>query len=167
LDAIDAAIRATKRHTGQPHLIVCRTQYAGGALWDSTQSFSSKTVAQVKANLDWPDEEMFFIPGDVVAHYRLAVPQGERAEARWRNLITDYGQAFPELLEAFQQRNAAMLPGGWETRLPHYRADNLPVATEEAMGQILDAIAPVVPELLGGTANLSREAFYASEQWLF
>ena len=155
LDAIDAALRAAKRHVGQPHLIVCRTQSGGGLPEDLTQLLSPDGVAHLKDSWGWPDEEAFFIPTDVVAHYRLAVPQGERAEARWRNLITAYGQAFPELLADFQQRNAAMLPGGWETRLPHYRPDSPPLATGAAIGQVLDAIASVVPELLGGTATLS------------
>ena len=161
LDAINVAIRAAKRHPSQPHLIICRTHIADSdlALADRAdahgQPFGPEAIQQAKAALDWPSPEPFFTPADVVAHYRLAVPQGEQAEARWRNLLTEYGQAFPELLQAFHQRNAGMLPGGWNTQLPHYRPDTPPLATRAASGQILAAIAPAIPELMGGAADLA------------
>ncbi len=160
IDAIDAAIRAAKAVKGQPHLIVCATKIAYGSpnMQGSEKAHGSplgdEEVRLTKENLGWPSPEPFFVPNDVIAHYRLAVPQGERAEAKWRDLLTAYEAAYPQEAAELQRVLKGELPEGWEKAVPRFRPDSGAIATRAASGKVLNAIAPALPELLGGSADL-------------
>jgi len=161
LDAIDAAIRTAKRAAGQPHLIVCRTHLAYGSpnLQDNPQALIAplgETEGHLtKDALGWPSHEPLFVPDDVVAYYRLAIPQGERIEARWRDLATRYDHEFPDLIREFFRSQQRVLPDGWETALPRFRPEETTpaLATSTASGKTLNNLAEVIPELLGGAAG--------------
>ncbi len=159
--AIDAAIEAAQKAEGQPHLIVARTQIAHGSpnLAGSEKAHGSPLGAEevrlTKDALDWPSQEPFFIPEDVVAHYRLAIPRGERAEAKWQDLFTSYEKAYPEDAKELKRLLQGELPEGWEESLPYFRPDAGPIATRAASGKVLNALAPVIPELVGGSADLA------------
>ncbi len=162
LDAIDRAIRTARRQTGQPHLIVCHTHSAYGSPHFQDMALrrplGEAEVQQIKMALDWPTEERFFVPGDVLAHYRLATPQGERAEARWRDMLTLYEQKYPEEMAEFNRMIRGALPEGWPVALPHFRSDAVPIATRTASSRVLNALAPVIPELIGGAADVGPSA---------
>ncbi len=160
IDAIDAAIRAAKAVKGQPHLIACKTTIAHGSpnMQGSAKAHGAplgdEEIRLTKDALGWPSQEPFFVPNDVIAHYRLAVPQGERAEAKWRDLLTGYETAYPQEAAELQRVLKGELPAGWEKSVPHFRPDDGAMATRAASGKVLNAIAPALPELLGGSADL-------------
>jgi transketolase len=160
IDAVDAAIRAAKAVKGQPHLIACKTTIAYGSpnMHGSAKAHGSplgdEEIRLTKEAFGWPSQEPFFVPNDVIAHYRLAVPQGERAEAKWRDLLTGYEAAYPQEAAELQRVLKNELPVGWEKAVPHFRPDGSAMASRAASGKVLNAIAPVLPELLGGSADL-------------
>lgn len=160
MDAIDAAIRAAKAVKGKPHLIACRTTIAYGSpnMKGTAEAHGSplgdEEIRLTKEALGWPSLEPFFVPDNVVAHYRLAAPQGERAEAKWREMLTGYEQAYPEEAAELQRVLSGELPANWTAALPKFRPDDKAIATRSASGKVLNAIAKVVPELIGGSADL-------------
>jgi len=160
IDAIDAAIRAAKTVKGQPHLIACTTTIAYGSpnMQGSAKAHGAplgdEEIRLTKEGFGWPSPEPFFVPNDVIAHYRLAIPQGERAEAKWRELFTDYEAAYPQEAAALQRILKGELPAGWEKAVPHFRPDGSTMATRAASGKVLNALAPALPELIGGSADL-------------
>lgn len=159
--AIDAAIQAAKSVAGQPHLIVCHTHIAYGSphMQDSAKAHGSplgeEEIRLAKEKMGWPTQEPFFVPKDVVAHYRLAGPQGERAEAQWRELLTRYTDKYPDEVAEFNRRIAGRLPDQWEDAVPYFRPDGDPIATRAASGETLRALAEQIPELIGGSADLA------------
>ncbi len=160
IDAIDAAVRAAKAAKGQPHLIACKTTIAHGSpnMQGSEKAHGSplgdEEIRLTKDAFGWPSQEPFFVPNDVIAHYRLAVPQGERAEAKWRDLLTGYEAAYPQEAAELQRVHKGELPANWQNAVPHFRPDGGAMATRAASGKVLNAIAPALPELLGGSADL-------------
>ncbi|MGC9349520.1 MAG: transketolase [Anaerolineae bacterium] len=161
LDEIDAAIQVAQSAKSQPHLIVCHTHIAFGSpnKQDSEEAHGAPLgedeVLSTKEALDWPSDEPFWLPDDVVAHWRLAVPQGERAEAIWRDILTNYEQSHAEEARELHRVLEGRLPENWETALPQFRPENGPIATRAASGTVLSALAPVIPELMGGSADLA------------
>ena len=159
--AIDAAIKEAKSVEGQPHLIVCHTHIAYGSphMQDSAKAHGSplgeEEIRLAKEEMDWPSQEPFFVPKEVVAHYRLAGPQGERAEAQWRELLTRYTDKYPDEAAEFNRRIAGRLPDQWEDAVPYFRPDGDPIATRAASGKALRALAKQIPELIGGSADLA------------
>jgi transketolase len=161
MDAIDAAIRAAKAAKGQPHLIACHTHIAYGSpnLHDSAEAHGAPLgeaeVQATKEALGWPSMEPFWVPDTVLAAYRLAVPQGERAEALWRDQLTSYAQAYPEQARELRRILSGRLPENWTTALPQFRPTDKPIATRSSSGKVLESLAPVIPELVGGSADLA------------
>ncbi len=161
MDAVDTAIRAAKAAKGQPHLVVCHTHIAYGSpnMVDDAEAHGAplgeEEVRLTKEALGWPKQEPFWVPDDVIAHYRLAVPQGERAEAIWRDMLTNYEQEYPEETKELHRVLEGKLPENWQTAMPQFRTENGPIATRAASGQVLEALAPVIPELVGGSADLA------------
>jgi transketolase len=161
IDAIDAALRSARSAKGQPHLIVCHTHIAYGSpnMQDSSEAHGAPLgedeIRATKDALGWPSQEPFWVPDDVIARYRLARPQGERAEALWRDLFSNYEQAYPEQARELQRMNEGRLPMNWERSLPRFRVADGAVATRSASGKVLDAVAPILPELMGGSADLA------------
>ena len=84
----------------------------------------------------------------------LAVERGERAEAQWDARLSAYGAAFPALAQELAQRLRGELPGDWDAALPRFAADGKGLATREASGQVMNAIAVRLPALVGGSADL-------------
>ncbi|MDF1513040.1 MAG: transketolase, partial [Anaerolineae bacterium] len=159
LDAIDSAIRTAQHTKGQPHLIVCHTHIAFGSpnLQDSHHAHGSPLGAEeirlTKEAMDWPSMEPFFVPENVLAYYRLAIPQGEQQEASWRELLTSYEASYPETSTELHRRLAGKLPEGWENALPVFTPSDS-IATRAASGKALAKLAEVIPELVGGSADL-------------
>ncbi len=160
-DAIEQAIRTAKAAKGQPHLIACHTHLAYGSpnMHDDAEAHGAalgeEEVRLTKEALGWPSLEPFHVPDDVIAHYRLAVPQGQRAEAIWRDMMTNYEQQFPEEARELNRVLSGRLPENWQSAIPSFRTDDRPAATRSVSGKVIEALAPVVPELMGGSADLA------------
>ena len=160
-DAVDAAIREAKASKGHPHLIICHTHIGFGSpnMQGSARAHGSplgaSEVRATKEALGWPSMEPFFVPNDVVAQYRLAIPQGERAEAIWQDMLTNFEQAYPEEAKELRRVMSGDLPENWEMALPRFSPADGATATRAASGRVLQALAPVIPELMGGSADLA------------
>lgn len=158
--AIADALRRAQADTDRPSLIACRTHIGYGSpnRQDTAKAhgepLGEAEVRLTKANLGWPSEEPFFVPAEVYAFLRASATQGAQQQQAWTHLLTAYTSAYPEQAAAFQQALAGELPADWSSWLPTFAVDK-PLATRAASGQILDAIAPRIPTVLGGSADLT------------
>lgn len=160
LAAIEEALRRARAETQRPSLILLRTHlgYGSPRKQDTFEAHGSPLGAEevrlTKENLGWPAEPPFHVPEPVRAHFLLAVERGKRAEATWNEKFSAYAQAFPGLAREMQGLMRGELPPGWETELPRFPADAKGMATRVASGKIMNAVAPRLPALIGGSADL-------------
>ncbi len=161
IQAIADAMRAAQQETERPSLIVLRSHIGYGApnLQDDPSAHGSplgeEEIKKTKQFYGWPDEEKFFVPQPVLAHMRQAVERGQKAEAAWNEKLAAYKQAYPMLATRFQQSLAGKLPGGWQEEIPYFTPEDGPIATRKAAGQVLNAFAPAIPWLVGGSGDLA------------
>ena len=161
LDAVDRAIRAAQAEKARPSLIICRNHIAFGSpnKHDSASAhgepLGEEEVKLTKENLGWPVDPPFYIPDQSLAHFREAVQRGEKAEADWEKQLAAYRQAFPDLAKEWDRYVRRELPEGWKEKIPSFKADEKPIATRSASEKVLQAIAPLLPTFLGGSADLS------------
>ena len=167
VETVDAAIKAAKMDP-RPSLIVCRTHIGFGL---PTRQDTGKAHGEApgveelngaKDKLGWPKEPRFYIPEDVLAYFRKAVAHGGELEAEWRTKLQAYQAFFPQKFSELERRFAGKLPAGWEAALPVFPADPKGMATRVASGKVMNALAARIPELLGGSADLSP----STKTWL-
>ncbi len=160
LGALDAALTAARRVTDRPSLIIVRTHIAFGSphKQDTPEAHGAPLgedeVKLTKQNLGWPSLEPFHVPAEALAHWRRALERGARLEAEWQQRYDRYRAAYPDLAAELERRLAGRLPEGWDAELPTFPAKDLQ-ATRAASGKVLNAIAPRLPELIGGSADLA------------
>ena len=160
VDAIEAALQAARANTSQPSLILVRTHIGYGSpnKHDSFEAHGSPLgvdeVRLTKENLGWPTEPPFLVPDDALAHMRDALVRGAQDEAAWNARMAAYAQAFPDLAAELQRRLRGELPVGWDADIPVFPTDAKGMATRAAGGKIMNAIAPKLPALSGGSADL-------------
>jgi transketolase len=161
LVAIDAALRAARAETQRPSLILARTHIGYGAP-DKQDSFESHgsplgvdEVRLAKLNLGWPAEPPFYVPERAGEHFRKAIERGKSAEAEWNDKLSAYSREFPDLAKAFLQVMQGELQDGWDRDVPVFPADAKGMATRVAGGKVMNAVAPRLPALIGGSADLN------------
>ncbi|WKZ49959.1 MAG: transketolase [Anaerolineales bacterium] len=160
VEAIDAAIHAAKADP-RPSIIMCRTIIGFGAPKKQGTSkahgepLGDEELNAAKENLNWPKEPRFYIPDDVLDFYREAVERGHELEAEWNKKFSAYKKANPDKGVELERRLAGVLPKGWTKLLPIFPADAKGMATRAASGKVINALAPIIPELLGGSADLA------------
>jgi transketolase len=160
VEAIDHAIQQAKKDP-RPSLIICRTHIGYGlpTKQDTSEAHGSppgnEELDNAKRNLGWPVEPRFHIPGDVLAHFHEAVERGNTYENEWNYLFKQYTSEAPEKAAQFQRRLAGDLPQGWEEALKPFPADAKGIATRSSSGNVLNQIAELLPELIGGSADLT------------
>jgi len=160
VDIIDAAIRAAKNDP-RPSLICVRTIIGFGAPKRQGTSkahgepLGDEELNAAKENLGWQTEPRFFVPDDVLAFFRRAVEQGREREFDWKMKFDAYKNLHPNLGAELTRRLAGKLPDGWDVELPTFPADAKGMATRASSGKIINALAPILPELIGGSADLA------------
>ncbi|OOG62526.1 transketolase [Rhodanobacter sp. B04] len=159
VDAIGAALEAARADTARPSLILVRTHIGfGSPEQDSFKAHGSplgvEDTKKTKQNLGWPLEPDFLIPEPALARFREALEQGAKAEAEWNGRLDAYAKAFPDLAKELQGRLRGELPAGWDTDIPVFPTDAKGLATRVASGKVMNAIAPKLPALFGGSADL-------------
>ncbi len=157
--AIGAALDAARADTARPSLILVRTHIGfGSPEQDSYKAHGSplgvEGVKKTKQTLGWPVDPPFRVPQPALAHFRAALQRGARAEAEWNGRFDAYARAFPELASELQGRLRGELPAGWDADIPVFPADAKGMATRVASGKIMNAFAPKLPALVGGSADL-------------
>jgi transketolase len=160
LDAIQAALRAALREKRRPSLILVRTHLGFGAphKQDTFQAHGSplgpEETRLTKRGLGWPEQPPFLVPPEVLQHFRQAVADGAWAQAAWQEAFAVYAGRYPALANELHRAELGELPEEWQAGIPEFPDGAKPVATRVASGQVLDAIAVQVPELVGGSADL-------------
>ncbi len=158
LDEIDKAIRAAQAVTDKPSLISVKTVIGFGMPTQGTRKAHSDApgedaVRETKRHLGWPEDKQFYIPDEALAHYREAIARGEQFEAEWHTLVQQYSEQHAEEAKTLRDMMSGELPAGWEDHLPKFE-DAKPLATRVASGEVINALAPVLPMLIGGSADL-------------
>jgi transketolase len=165
LAAIDRALRVARGETERPSLVLLRTHigYGSPGKQDTFEAHGSplgeEEAKRTKEKLGWPAEPRFFIPQEVQTHFHESVSKGERAEAEWKERYSAYAQKFPDRAREFGETMRGSLPKGWDEGIPEFPADAKGLATRAASGKVLNAIAPKVPTLIGGSADLNPSTF--------
>jgi transketolase len=160
LEAISLAIKAAQAVKDQPSLIRVRTVIGYGSPKAGTnkahgEALGPEATKETKKKLGWPEDKSFYVPDEAKQNWLQAVDKGKKYEQEWNDLFARYKKDFPELAAEFERTQEGKLAAGWEKSLPVYAADAKPIATRSAGGETMDAIAKVVPELIGGAADLT------------
>src|SRR6266498_853392 len=158
LDAIEAAIREAQSIGAKPSLISVKTIIGYGMPTAGTRKAHSdapgeEAVRETKRHLSWPEDKFFYVPDEALAHFRAAIECGAQQEKEWDELVGKYQEKHQELGELWTQTISGELPEDWEKHLPGFE-DAKPVATRVASGQVINALAPHLPMLIGGSADL-------------
>ncbi len=160
-DAVEEAIKKAQNEIGKPSLIVCRTHIGFGSpnKQDSESSHGAPLgedeIKLTKEKLNWDPDKKFFIPDDVLEHFRKAKERGREQFEAWNRKKEQFKQDSPEQAEAFENQLNRALPENLEQYLPVFDADEIGIATRAASGKALNALAEKVPALIGGSADLT------------
>jgi transketolase len=158
--AVAAAIREAQAETERPSLIIAHTQIGFGSPNKQGTAgvhgspLGADEIRLTKIKMDWPLEPTFYIPEEALRFFRQAEQSGLAADTEWRALFERYAAEYPELAAEWAHANSGTLPDGWEETLPQFTGADGSIATRAASGQVMEAIAPVLPTLVGGSADL-------------
>ncbi len=158
LAAIEAAIRDAQSVGDRPSLISVKSVIGYGMPTAGTRKAHSdppgeEAVRETKRHLDWPEDKQFYIPDEALAHFRAAIDRGAKFESEWNELVSSYKEKHGDLGKQWQQTVSGELPEDWESHLPGFD-DAEAMATRVASGKVINALAPHMPMLIGGSADL-------------
>nr|WP_239118470.1 transketolase [Actinoplanes ferrugineus] len=162
VEALYKEILAGHKVTDRPTFIVLKTiigypspnKQNTGKIHGS--ALGADEVAATKKVLGWDPNETFAVAEDVLAHTRAVSERGRAAHAEWQKSFDAWAGANAEAKKLFDRLEAKKLPEGWFDAVPVFPADEKGLATRAASGKVLDALAPVLPELWGGSADLAE-----------
>jgi transketolase len=169
LEAISQALDAARAERDRPSLILVRTHIGYGSphKQDSYEAHGSplgeEEVKLTKENLGWPTDPPFYVPDQVLDHMREAVERGQKAETAWQERFADYARSYPELAAELQRMIDGKLPEGWDADLPTFEPDAKGMRTRRASSRVINALAPRVPSLVGGAADLAPSTYTLME----
>ncbi len=154
-DRIEEAMNAQDR----PSLVIVSSKLACGSpnLEGSEKAhgapLGTEEARATKANLGFDPDREFYVPEEVLGHMRKAVEKGEVLEAEWQEKLKRYKKEYPDETAEWHRVISGTLPSGWEKKIPRFEAPNK-IATRTASGKVIQSLAPVIPELIGGSADL-------------
>ncbi len=158
--AIQEAIKAAQLVDDKPSIIACQTVIGfgspnkAGTAGSHGSPLGPDEVRLTKEEYGWDPDKDFYIPDEALTHFQKAIDEGTSLEAAWKGKMDAYVEAFPNEAEQFRRALSGELPEGWEEALPVFPTDKV-MATRSASGEVLNAIAPVIPHLIGGSADLA------------
>jgi transketolase len=161
LDALDAAINAAKAVRDKPSLIIVRSHIGFGAphKHDTAEAHGSplgdEEIKLTKEAYGYPSQEPFYVAPEALAEWRKMSDRGAKLEADWQKQYDAYKSANAADCAELERRLRGDLLDGWEDLIPTFTAENGNIASRAASGIVINAIAPKVPELIGGSADLS------------
>ncbi len=161
LETITRAIRAAQEEAVRPSLIVVRTHIGYGSpnKQDTAaahgEPLGAEEVRLTKENLGWPLDPTFLIPDEALARFRQALQEGKKQEEEWNSQFQSYEKEYPQLAEEWKRAVTGELPAGWDKDVPIFPADEKGMATRVASGTVINAIAPHLLPLIGGSADLA------------
>ncbi len=162
VDGLWEALHAAREVTDRPSMILLRTIIAWpapnaqntGASHGS--ALGTDEVAATKRILGFDPERTFDVPDEVIDHTRALIERGKVAESIWQERFDAWAASAGDSLDLFERMRTRTLPTGWDANLPTFDADPKGMATRKASGGVLSAIAPALPELWGGSADLAE-----------
>ena len=160
LAALDAAMVAAKKETGKPTLIRMKSVIAWpapkaqGTAGSHGSALGEDEIKATKVALGLNPDEHFAMPADVLAHARLVKDRGAQHRAQWNTKFESWKASNPDKATLLTRLQTRSLPAGWDGQLPVF-APGKDVATRAASGEVINAIAPVLPEFWGGSADLA------------
>jgi transketolase len=161
VEGISRAIAAAKAVTDRPSLIKVTTTIGYGSPNKANTAgvhgaaLGAEEADLTRKNLGW-GYGPFEVPQQAYDHWRQAISRGASAEADWNNTLADYRAKYPADAAEFERRLRSELPQGWDGTLPSYGADDKGLATRQHSYNCLNAIGPNLPELIGGSADLTH-----------
>ena len=159
IEAVSVAIEDAVGITDRPTLLMIRSRIACGSPNKEGREethgapLGAEEARLTRRNLGVPEDEEFSVPAEVLVRMRSAVDAGRELEREWWERFNDYEAEYPELASEWKRVMEGKLPDGWESRLPVFEPGKS-VATRAASGKVLEALAGVLPELVGGSADL-------------
>jgi transketolase len=161
LTAITRALRRARSVKDRPSLIILRSHIAYGAphMQDTPeahgQPLGEEEVRLTKRYYGWPEDRQFYVPEEVLDYLRQAQQRGRELEMSWNQMFADYSRQHPDLSRLFEASVHGDLPEDWAGDIPEFPVDRSPMATRDAGGKVLNAIARKVPWLVGGSGDLA------------
>jgi transketolase len=160
LNAISEAVKIAQSITDRPSLIRLRTVIGYGSPKAGTnkahgEALGPEATKATKKTLNWPEDKTFYVPEEAAKNWLQAVDKGKKYEEDWNDLFARYKQEYPDLAAEFERVQSGTLASGWEKSLPVFAAGGKPIATRNAGQQVMEAFHKVVPELIGGAADLT------------
>jgi transketolase len=161
MEAVERAIREAQGQKERPSLISVRTRIGHGSpnKQDTASAHGEplgvEELRLTKENLGWPLEPPFFIPDEALKHFHQALEKGYHWEREWMDRFQAYEKTYPDLAQEWKQWMNKQLPHDWTKDISPFPADSKGMATREASGKVLNAIAPKLHNLIGGSADLA------------
>lgn len=160
LSAIGEAIEQAQKEEDRPSLIMVRTHLGYGSpnMQDTFdvhgKPLGADEVRKTKENLGWPVDREFYVPDDVRERFRAATEKGARAESNWISRFEGYARAYRDDARTLKTMINGCLPDKWDREIPSFTPDDGPIATRSASSKVINAIAPALAGLIGGSADL-------------
>jgi transketolase len=163
-EAFKHAIEEAQSQSDKPSLIIARTHIGYGSPGKQDKAsahgapLGADEVKRTKENLGWPLEPTFYIPDEVLRNFRQCVEKGRRSEEDWNRRFEAYRKEYPELADTFQKWLQGELPENWQKVIPDF-SNEKPMATRQASAKVFAALAEVLPNMIGGSADLVESTF--------
>jgi transketolase len=160
-DMLDRALQTALKEAERPSLIIVDSHIAWGAPNKQDTSaahgepLGNEEIRLTKERYGWPPDAKFLVPDETRAYTDRSVDRGRKAEEEWNGRFAAYKAAHPELANEWERMQSGGLPDGWDQDIPTFPADEKGVAGRDASQKVLNAIAPRVPWLIGGAADLA------------
>ncbi|MCU1310150.1 MAG: Transketolase [Candidatus Angelobacter sp.] len=161
LGLIERAIRTAQQERTRPTLIILDSHIGWGApkKQDTAaahgEPLGEDEIRAAKKFYGWPEDAHFLVPPEVEQHMRKAVDRGKKWEEEWNARLAEYKKANPDLYKQWEMLQKKELPAGWDAKIQAFPPDPKGLATRESSGKVENAIAPLVPWFLGGSADLA------------
>lgn len=160
IEAISSAFDEAKKVTDKPTMIILRTHIGYGSphKQDTAAAHGSPLgedeIKLTKKFYGWPEDAKFLVPDDVKAYMNKAIEKGAKAESDWDSEINKYKASYKDLYSLLEQYQSQQLPTDWDKDIPAYKPEDGQKATRSVTADVINAIAPRLPWLMGGSADL-------------
>ena len=170
LTKIEGVIAEAQADRERPTMVITKTHIGyGSPRQDSAkahgEALGEDNVIATKKNYGWPSLEPFFVPKEALAHWRKTKERGAKQHAEWNEKWKAYAAAHPDDAKELTRRWSGKRIPGWESKIPTFTKENGNVASRAAFGAVLNATAEVLPELIGGSADLTPSNNTSVKAW--
>jgi transketolase len=160
IQVISEAYTKAKSVSDKPSLIILRTHIGYGSpnKQDTSEAHGSplgdEEVKLTKKFYGWPEDKFFWVPDEVKSHMNVAIEKGKTLEEKWKKKFNDYKKTQPDLAKQLNEFLQQALTEGWDNEIPVYQPSAGPKATREISADVINAVTPHLPWMMGGSADL-------------